>query len=719
MSAKELLIEIGCEEIPAAWVEDLAEQFARAISKGFDRERLVVETVRPHSTARRLVVHGAGLADSQEDQVRDVLGPPWRLAKDREGDWSRAAAGFARRQGIEEADFDSRLRLVPTPRGEYLGAEQVIPGRQTLTILPRILEDALRSLAIPKAMNWDASIGGKPFPFARPIRWIVALLGDEVIPFRIEVAGGKPVVAGDRSYGHRSRTGKEGEVPAASFRVRSFEELRDELRDRYVVLDDEERKNQFIAALTRCEAEGGEKAEQVGIPEFHKNLVEYPEAVLGSFPEEFLALPKEIRHTVLMHHQKYFPFPTKPRFIAFTNLPDDPKGYVRRGAERVVVARFRDAHFFWNEDRKQPLAESRSRLAAVVFHKELGSLSEKADRIERLAWWIASEVGADIDGASEAARLAKCDLTGHVVGEFASLQGVAGGLLLRDEGVPAVVWQAVYDHYRPEGLEGDLPRSPEGAAVALADRADNLAGLFFAGEQPSGSGDPFALRRAALSMIRVLRDAPREFRDHQCGWPSPEALLACALDRYAPPDDEVRTATVAKLAAFVNDRLPHAFVGPSTPRGVVNAVLATRDWSHAVADTWQRIQDLATAVVSGDYATLAEASRRVRRILPPEIREGRGAGLTRELLAEGAEQQLYDRLEEVEAEVRQRFAESSYFPAFQVLATLSPAIATFFDDVLVMAEDPAVRANRLALLARLDALFSEVGDLSQIEAAAS
>ena len=716
MSGKNLVIEIGCEEIPADWVEGLAAEFAKAVSDGLEKERLAAAEIGSHSTLRRLVVHATGVPEAQEDQVREALGPPWRLAKDAEGGWSRAAAGFARRQGIGEADFDATLHAADTPRGQYLGVRQVVPGRPAADILPGILENALRSLAIPKAMNWDASIGGKPFPFARPIRWMVALLGEEVIPFRIEVAGGTPVVAGDRSYGHRSRTAVAGQVPGASFPVRSFEGLRDDLRDRCVVLDDEERKNQLFEALGRCQREAGESAE-LAAAGVHRNLVEYPGSVLGRFPEEFLSLPKEIRDTVLIHHQKYFPFPTKPFFVAVTNLPDDPDGRVRRGAERVVVARFRDARFFWDEDRKLPLGESRPRLSGVVFHHRLGSFHEKADRLQRLAGWIAGLVGADADAASKAAGLAKCDLTSNLVGEFASLQGVVGGLLLREEGVTDTVWQAVHDHYRPAGLEGNLPRLPEGAAVSLADRADTLAGLFLAGEQPTGSGDPFALRRAALSMIRVLRDAPDAFAGYD-GWPSPAVLVDRALDEFNP-DHEARVAAVEKLRAFVNDRLPHAFVGPATPRGVVNAVLAIRNASHPVADTWQRIQDLSQAVESGDYATLAAASRRVRRILSPEIRNGKGAGLAPGLLREPAERQLYGMLEEVEAEVRLRFAETRYFPAFQALATLSPAIASFFDDVLVMAEDPEVRANRLALLARLDALFSEVGDLSQIESAAS
>lgn len=718
MSGRELLIEIGCEEIPADWVEGLAGELGKAIADGLDGERLPAAEIGAHSTLRRLVVHGAGVPASQEDQVREVLGPPWRLARDSEGGWTPAAAGFARRQGIGQDALDAELRRIATPRGEYLGFRQVIPGRKTLEILPGILESALRSLNVPKSMNWDASTGGRAFPFARPIRWIVALLGEDVIPFRIEVSGGEPVVAGDRSYGHRSRTAVAGEAPGASFRVRSFDGLRDELRKRCVVLDGEERRGRLLEAIGRCQREAGEPAETEDAVGLHRNLVEYPGAVLGRFPEEFLSLPKEIRDTVLVHHQKYFPFPTKPCFIAVTNLPDDPEGRVRRGVERVVVARFRDARFFWDEDRKLPLVESRTRLAGVVFHHQLGSFAEKADRMERLAGWIAKAVGADAESASNAAGLAKCDLTSNLVGEFASLQGVAGGLRLRDEGVPEAVWQAVYDHYRPGGLEGDLPRSPEGAAVSLADRADTLAGLFLAGEQPSGSGDPYALRRAALSMIRVLRDAPSEFGDGPDGWPSPAALLDRALAAYRP-DDEARAVTAGKLAAFVGDRLPHALISPATPKGVVSAVLAIRSADHAVADTWQRVQDLSSAVGSGDYATLAEASRRVRRILPGEIREAAGAGLTGDLLAEPAERRLYETLVKVEAEVTRCFAETRYFPAFQALATLSPVIATFFDDVLVMADDPALQRNRLALLARLDALFSEVGDLGQIGSAAS
>ena len=715
MSGRELLIEIGCEEIPAGWVAGLAQEFETAVAEGLDRERLTAEAMGSHSTARRLVVHGAGIPASQPDQVREVLGPPWRAARDADGGWSRAAAGFARRQGIEERDFEARLEAVETPRGQYLGIRQVVAGEPALRILPGILEDALRALPLRKAMNWDASIGEKPFAFARPIRWIIALFGDEVIPFRIDVTGGTPVLAGNRSYGHRARTAVEGESPGAPFPVDSLESLVEGLRSRYVILDGEERRDQLLAAIRRCETEAGESAEVGAAADVHKDLVEVPGAVLGRFPDEFLSLPKEIRDTVLVHHQKFFPFPTSPCFVAVTNLPDDPEGRVRRGAERVVVARLRDARFFWDEDRKVLLAETRPRLAGVVFHQQLGSFREKADRMEELAVWIADSTGADAAAASQAAGLAKCDLTGSLVGEFASLQGLVGGLLLREEGAPEVVWRAVYDHYRPAGLDGDLPRDPEGAAVSLADRADTLAGLFLAGEEPSGSGDPFALRRAALSLVRVLRDAPSEYPGSRGGWPSPQALLARALVGYHP-EDEQGAVVAGKLARFVNDRLPHAFVGPSTPREVVNAVLAARGAEHPVADLWQRIRALGEAVKSGAYSTLAVAHKRARRILTPEARS---MELRPDLLREAAEVRLGDALRSVEQEVARLSAAGDYDAAFRRIAGLAPRVDAFFDDVLVMAEDPAVRANRLALLARLDALFGEVGDLGQIESAAS
>ncbi len=711
----ELLLEIGCEEIPADWLSPLVEGFGKAVADGLHGVGLhgAAGEVEGCGTPRRLVARARSAALRQPDRLERITGPPARVGRDENG-WTRAAVGFARRHGIESAELDARMQLVSTPRGDYLGIERRVLGRPAMEVLPGVVEGALRALPFRKTMHWDASISGEPFPFGRPIRWIVALLGGQVIPFRIEVAGGEPVVAGNRSRGHRfrSRIGKPGE----SFEVDSFASLRKELRERFVILDPKERQQKLSRALDGAARGSGGLFET---PSQHHHLVEYPGAVLGRYSEDFRALPMEIRRAVLVHHQKYLPVEEECAFLAVVNMPDDPQGHIRRGVERVVRARLRDARFFWDGDRKTRLAERRAGLAEVVFHQRLGSLGEKADRMERLARWIASRIGAAHEAAAEAAGLAKCDLTSGLVGEFASLQGVVGGLLLREEGAPKEIWSAVYDHYRPAGLDGELPRTVEGAAVSLADRADTLAGFFLAGEAPSGSGDPYGLRRAAFSLLRTLADGPalQSIGD----WPSPAALLDEALSGYPSLGEEsARRAARADLHIFLEERLHHAF-GRDFSRGAVRTVLSRqlsrRGVELRVDDARMRIHALEEASSSGDLSALSIAATRVRRILPPEAQQG--SDPRRDLLAEPAEEALLLGLEVTEARVRERFGRDDYTGGLSELAALRPQVDRFFDEVLVMVDDPEVRANRLALLARLDALFSQVGDLRELAATAA
>ena len=667
-----------------------------------------------------------GVPAGQPSRVERKLGPPLRVGRTEHGEWTRAALGFARRLGLEGPDAEDALDVFETDRGAYVGIESRIPGRPAAELLPGIIERALRGLSFPKAMDWDATIGGEPFPFGRPIRWIVALFGGEVIPFRIDVAGGAAVVAGNKSRGHRFRSGPRllagfaSGLPdtrvGAPFAADSFASLRDGLRERFVVLDPEERKEQLGKALS--EAAGaleGRSYEGAGL---HHHLVEWPGAVAGRYDEEFRSLPEEVRRAVLVHHQKYLPVAGAAGFLAVVNMPDDPHGSIRRGAERVVRARLRDARFFWDEALARPLGDRQADLERVAFHRRLGNLREHAGRVARLAGWIAGRVGADAGVAEEAARLAKCDLTTTLVGEFPSLQGEVGGRLLETQGARDEVWMAVYDQYRPLGLFSDLPETVEGAALALADRAAGLAGLFAAGEAASGSGDPFGLRRAALALLSVLREAPGAYPEHAKGWPTPAELLREALSEPAYAREEcVKGRDLAeRLLRFLADRLPHALTLPRFRPGVVRAVLAVRGVEHPVADSWRRILALDKAAAGGEYVTLAAAHKRARRILTPEAR---GVELRQDLLSEEAEVQLGDALRSVEREVGELSAAGRYGAAFLRIAELAPRVDAFFDDVLVMAEDPAVRANRLALLARLDALFSEVGDLSQIEASAS
>ena len=488
--------------------------------------------------------------------------------------------------------------------------------------------------------------------------------------------------------------------------------LQEGLRERFVVLDPKERKKNLVRALGAA-ALGFDRSEALSQ---HHNLVEWPGAVLGRYPEEFRPLPEEIRRAVLVHHQKYLPIPNECAFLAVVNMPDDPRGAIRRGAERVVRARLRDAAFFWDEALRLPLADRRRDLERVTFHQGIGNLRDHGKRMARLARWIAERVGADPEAAEEAAAVAKCDLTTSLVGEFPTLQGEAGGRILEAQGERAEVWSAVYDQYRPVGLHSARPETVEGAAVALADRASTLAGLFAAGEAPSGSGDPFGLRRAALAMLSILREAPGDFPDRKDGWPPPAELLRQALSEQAYDIAADGRTVWIRLREFVADRLAHALTSGATPAGVVRAVLAVRGVEHSVADSWRRVLALRDAVRTGDSAALSAAHKRARRILTPEAR---GLKPDRALLAENAEVELFEALRSVENRVRELSAQGRYREALTLIAGLSPKVDRFFDEVLVMAEDAAVRRNRLALLARLDALFREIGDLGQIDAAAA
>ena len=709
---KELLVEVGCEEIPADWLDPLVERFAEALGTGLAEAGLDPRGGAGFGTPRRLVARFPGVLTGQPERIEEVLGPPARVGRDEDGGWTRAAAGFARRHGIGEAALDAELRVVSTPRGDYVGFSRATPGRPAAEVVPPVLETALRGLPFPKTMHWDAEVSGRAFPFGRPIRWLVLLLGGEVVPFRIEVRGGPPVVSGAESRGHRFRSA-DGSPPGAPFAVDSFESLRAGLLRRCVVLDPEERGRELARKIAEC-AKGAAVAPPSGDL---RNLVEWPGAVFGTYPDEFESLPEEIRRTVLVHHQKYLPVAGACAFVAVTNLGDDPTGAVRRGVERVVLARMRDARFFRDDDRRAALEDRREALRDIVFHRDLGSLFAKSERMESLARRVAGRVGADEGASARAAALAKCDLSTGLVGEFASLQGVAGGLYLREEGEGEAVWRAVYDHYRPEGAEGRLPGTAEGAAVALADRADTLAGFFLAGEAPSGSGDPYGLRRAALSLLRLLRDGPEAYGGPASGgaWPSPLELVGEALRGYSP-DEEARKAVSARLREFLDDRLPHALRGGEpVPAGAVRAVLARASAEHPVADTWARVRALAGAVGTGDYAALAAAAKRVRRILAPEARASAAAEADPARAVEPAERALLEALSTTGSEVSEAFARGAYPEAFGALAGLGPAVDRFFDEVLVLAEEPAVRANRLALLVRLDALFSEAGDLGEIE----
>ncbi len=572
------LWEIGCEEFPADWLPELTEQLRSEFAKQIEESRLGAPQVETYSTSRRLVVHVPKLPERQPDLCEEVTGPPARIARSESGEWSAAALGFARKKQIELKN----LKILETPKGQYVGFVRQVRGQAVKKLLPSIMAASLRGLSFPKFMNWDAEIpdGRGAFPFGRAIRWMVCLLGSRVVPFEIQVGDATRVRTGAKSRGHRflgPKRGRDGtskglspllhvkrvREPSTSFTVTSFRELKQGLRRHSVLLDPEDRLARLEKEIEKREGEAGAKraSRLRGLTtRFLADLVEWPGTVLGTYPDEFSSLPVDVVHTVLIHHQKYIPLEGKPAFIAVTNMPTDPKGFIRKGSERVVVARLRDAKFFWDEDLKMPLESRKEALDGVLFHEKLGSTKAKVDRVVPLARWLAEDCGVPTGPVERAAILAKCDLTTGMVREFSELQGIMGGLYAREQGETEEIWKAIYSHYRPTGLgdEEDFPLNREGALLSLADKVDTLAGMFSVGVVPTGSRDPYGLRRAALGSLRLLLESHRRF-DLALAI-TPRRLLGEALKGVSRHlGREADPKAVQALDEFVTERLRFVF----------------------------------------------------------------------------------------------------------------------------------------------------------------
>jgi glycyl-tRNA synthetase beta chain len=708
------LWEIGCEEIPAPWVGRLVPELKERFEKELSALALEPKEVESFGTLRRLVLHVSGLPEKQEDRVERVSGPPLSIARDESGAWTRAALGFASKNGIDPSELD----VLSTEKGEYVGFERKIRGGKTLRLLPGVMASTLRGLSFPKFMNWDATLvdGKGAFPFGRPIRWMVALFGETVVPFEIQVAGAPAVRSGRKTRGHRF-LGPKGGKPGQPFAVDSFRDLARGLARHYVVLDPGERRERLQSAIAKLEKKARARCAPGLSRDLVSDLVEWPGVVLGSYPEEFSSLPEEVRHTVLIHHQHYFPLEGKPAFIAVTNMANDAKGHIRRGTERVVVARLRDAKFFWNEDMKTPLDDRTAALEGVLFQEKLGNYRLKSERIESLAVWIAARCGARETPVRAAARLAKCDLTTGMVGEFPELQGIMGGLYAREQGEPDSVWQAVYFHYQPAGLGEDdgFPVNREGAVISLADKIDSLAAMFAAGVVPTGSRDPFALRRSALGAVRILSES-----EEKLSFPidiPPAELLREALRivrEQQPALASSNPKAESALGEFVTERLRFLFA--RTYRyDELNAVFAAAGLDQPVSDLAKRLEALSLFRSSEDFQALSLAFKRVGNILsgqePGEVDPG--------MFFEEDETKLFEEMERLRPRAEDLIASGRYQDALQELSTLRGAVDRFFDEVLVMAEDQKLRQNRLALLKGLRGLFSRVADLSQLVAGQS
>ena len=734
MLDRELLLEIGCEELPASWLPGLTQQIGEVVLAQLRTHRLTPESpAETYSTPRRLTVRIARLAERQTDLEDLVNGPPVAASFNADGAPTPAAAGFAAKNGVDV----SALERVETPKGIYLAFRKKQRGKAAVDVLPDVLAGTLRGLSFPKQMHWDAQLedGRGELPFGRPIRWMLFVYGGRVVPFTITRTSAaqssqvQEVTTGAVTYGHRFLTtsGRAGRA----IKVRSFDEYRARLLENFVILERSERHDKIARELdAKAQRLQGRVSRMArgdsGLLDEVPDLVEYPSVVGGTFAVEFLELPEEVLTTTLIHHQHYFPVEgengrLKNAFLAVINTEPDAERTIARNAERVVTARLRDARFFWEADRKATLESRLDRLATLLFHKKLGTYRDKAERIAPLARWIAAEaLGADgrtADYAEQAARLAKADLTTDMVREFTELQGTMGGIYAREEGLPEEVWKAIYFHYLPIGVEADAPPTREQlgkaavtwAAVSLADKLDTISGLYAAGERFSGSRDPYAMRRQAHGVVKILIDLPELTGINKAL--SIEPLLAKATEGFK----QIAGQAPAELnpLGFWQERLKYVVEQRGFANEFVRSVGASGDLTPL---KWRRkLEVLPEFTGSPAFDQLATTFKRVKNIAR-ELKDSTPVPLDRlsDALRDASETKLYDDLQTRMPRVHSATAKQDYRGALSELAALGPAVDKFFVDVLVMADDADLRRARLSLMAHLRDVVLGIADVSEL-----
>ena len=727
---RELLIEIGCEEIPASWLPGLTSQLGTHLDARLKSLRLTPEApTETFSTPRRLTARVARLSERQTDLEELVTGPPVSAAFKPGGEATPAATGFAKKYGVEVAALERH----ETPKGTYLAYRVHQRGKATVDVLADVMAGVLRDLTFPKQMRWDAYLedGKGGLVFARPIRWLVLMYGGRVVPFvirRPESAQGPTVQdirSGSNTYGHRFLTtsGRAGRA----IKVKTFDDYRARLLENFVILERSERETRIRRELETHARKLGARVSplvtsQSSLLAEVPDLVEYPSDVAGHFPVEFLQLPEEVLTTTMIHHQHYFPVVgedgrLKPAFLAVTNMQPEKPEIIARNSERVLTARLRDARFFWDEDRSAPLESRLERLSTILFHKKLGSYREKADRVAALAGWIAGEAlqqPAAVEHATLAGRLCKVDLATDMVRELTELQGTMGGIYAREDGLPEPVWKAIYYHYLPIGVEAEAPPSKAQlgaaaitwAAVAIADKLDSVVGMFIGGERPTGSRDPLGLRRQAQGAVKILADLP------ELTGLDRRITLGPLVARAAEPFGGVGEAA-APLKAFLADRLGYLLEQRGHDVRAVRAVMHGDVDKLSPFEARRKLEALSQMAGSEALQGVASLLKRVKNISRGVASGAMPAG---DALKEPAELALRDAIVAGAGGIRDAAARGDYRQAFSGIATLRPVVAKFFDDVMVMSEDAALREARLRLVASLRELILEIADLSEMAA---
>ena len=689
--AADFLVEIGTEELPPKALRSLMQAFGEALEAAVDEARLYHGPVHAYASPRRLAVLIEELARGQDDRTVTQKGPPVSVAFDADGNITPAGKAFAKKCGVEP----QQLGRVQTEKGEWLSCDIVEEGMATKELMPELIEQALASLPIPRRMRWGAG----EEEFVRPVHWVVLVHGASVI--KTSIMG---VATSNKSHGHRFH-GKK------LVTIKRPDEYLVALEEQGHVIADFDRRRGLVQQGVEAEAErvGGTVVDGPSLYDEVSALVEWPVPLTGSFDAAYLELPREVVISTLASHQRYFPVADSdgallPKFITVANLESEDPDQVRDGNERVIRPRLADAAFFWDSDRRTTLAARRETLREVVYQRGLGSLFDKSVRTAGLCTAVAAELGADPTVSERAAALGKCDLLTGMVGEFPELQGTMGRYYAIADGEPPAVADAIAEQYRPRFAGDELPATIDGRILAIADKLDTLAGVFSIGKKPSGNRDPFGLRRAAVGLVRILIECELDL--------DLNVMIEHAVDAQ-PKGKAAPEELCDELYTFITDRLRRYFLDRDAGLATetFDAVLARAPSS--LLDFERRLHAVQAFLELEPAASLAAANKRIANILR-QAGEQDDATVKEKLLKEPAEIALRAALDDARKFVAPLLEERHYAEVLTALAALREPVDTFFDDVLVMVDDKAVKSNRLALLGELRALFLDVADISRL-----
>jgi glycyl-tRNA synthetase beta chain len=688
----DILFELGCEELPPKALYGLAEALFTGVTKqlqaaGFE----FADDSRWYASPRRLAFQLNNITEQLADQKIEKRGPAVAAAFDADGNAKPAAMGFARSLGVEVAD----LSRIDTDKGEYLNYEVVEKGQSIVAVLPEFITQSIKQLPIPKPMRW----GNNDYSFIRPVHWMVLLKDSEIIS--MEMFG---ISASNQSLGHRFHHNEYVTIAHARDYVTA-------LQDAHIMVDQNKREI-LIAEQVNAAAASVKGVAKIGASLLSEvsSIVEKPIAVLGEFSKDFLAVPKEALISSMEKHQKYFSVESKdgelmPYFVALANIDSKNPLAVKKGFEKVITPRLADARFFWEKDKKRPLADNIPLLEKMVFEQSLGTLADKTNRIAKLLKWMAPRLGFNEQDAARAAQLMKSDLMSDMVDEFPDLQGLMGGFYAAAQGESDEVSKAIRDQYLPRFVGDDLPDTTLGQAVSIADKLDTLCGIFAVGKKPTGSKDPFALRRATLSIINILIDKALIVNPRELLWTA-----------FANLPVQVGEAAKEEVLDFFNERLKNQYQSQGIAHDVVNAVIVKLPVN--LLDFDQRVKATETFKQQTFAKSLIEANKRAMNItqksnvdLPVDIYAN---VVDASLFDSVHENKVYEQLNAIEPQLNEQVTQLNYSEAYELLATLAEPLDQYFEHVMVNADEEAIKINRLTQLVQVSRLTSSIADLSQL-----